>query len=532
MRTMTIAPLLLLSLLVVGCPESLPGSASGLPDSEDALSESESDLGGGADLESTEDPDEPDADSATDIAVGPTASIGECEPQVVWFRQPNVYNFLYGDAGLVLSPNQQVVALQSGFSREYFRVRDGEPLGREQENLANLSAQQWEYDVLLGQEAVTVVHLPTGEQGPVLTPPVPSKPELDWLSGLYAAVSPDGQYVAALSCWQVVGPGPSETSVAIWKRESGQLLHNVVLEGDGECQNGYWLDRPRIVFGGAAQVLVQPLGSGHLHLVDISGSNASGFDLVGDLQPAEPTTGEPPVYVPLLSPIADLDLSGDGQELAAVLHDGNLRFYKLHNMQQFGPTIPAGFAGINLMTYGPSTAAPVAWSTDKSVVAHMSPAGGVAISRVADGELLHELPNPEAESAGAGENFINPPVAFRFIDNDSGLLVVHEMGMQLWHCGVPEWPEVAELSLQLEGPESVVQGDQATFLFEYPPLPGPVVHSLINQEGVAYASSLAPTITTHLYGAPDSTAVTGRIESGTAQGESAPVQVIVEPGEW
>jgi hypothetical protein len=304
-----------------------------------------------------------------------------------------------------------------------------------------------------------------------------------------------------------------------------------VLKEEEECNNGYWLEMPRLFFAAGDLLLVQPLGSGRLYTIELEGVEVNSFDPAAGLEPALPASGDPPVYVPYLAPIVDADLASDGERLAAILHDGKLRFYDLPTMQQFGPEIPAGFAGINLMTYGPSTASPVVWSADGSVLAHMSPTGEVAISRADSGETVHVLPNPTAESAGAIENFINPPVAFRFIHNDSGLLVVHEMGAQLWHCGEPAWPDVSTVPLSLKGPEQVTSGDLTEFVFEYPELPGPVIHSLVNDAGESYQASLAPFQSVHLYG-PDVATVFGRIETGTVFGESDAMKISVEAADW
>jgi hypothetical protein len=530
MRRSTTFPIIsLLALSLMGCPESLPGTFDDDRFEEDVYAGTEADSGAGVG---------PRADSIMlgdstkpDVSAQPAALLAECEPEVVWFQQPNVYNFIYGDAEIVLTPNGQVMALQSGMSQEYFRVRDGEPLGRDPGSYGLAANKQWDYDVRQGQESVTVVHLPSGNEGPILVPPKPANPELDWLSLLYAAISPDSKWVAALSCWKVVGAGPSEASVTIWNRETGALHRTAMLEGDGDCQNGYWPQVPRLVFAAGDLLLVQPMGSGRLHLVEINGEETKSFDLASTLEPAEPVTGDPPVYIPYLAPIVDSDLAADGERLAAILHDGNLRFYDLPTMKQFGPEIPAGFSGINLMTYGPSTAAPVVWSDDGSVVAHMSPTGEVAISRVDNGQTVHVLPNPTAESAGAIENFINPPVAFRFIHNDSGLLVVHEMGAQLWHCGEPAWPDVSTVSLTIKGPEQVTGGDLTEFVFEYSDLPGPIIHSLVNDAGESYQASLAPFQSVNLYG-PDVATVYGRIETGTVFGESDAIKISVEAADW
>jgi hypothetical protein len=530
MRRATSFPLFsLLALSLMGCPESLPGSLDDDGPGQDAYVGSEGDsgaeIGPEADAIMLGDSTQPDT------MVQPAAPLAECEPEVIWFHQPNIYNFIYGDADLVLSPNGQLVALQSGMSREYFRVRDGEPLGRDPVSSGGVAAGQWDHGILQGQEAVTVVHLPSGNKGPVLAPPPAGNPELDWLSALFGVVSSDSKWVAAISCWQVVGPGPSETSVTVWDRASGALVRSVVLKEEEECNNGYWLEMPRLFFAAGDLLLVQPLGSGRLYTIELEGVEVNSFDPAAGLEPALPASGDPPVYVPYLAPIVDADLASDGERLAAILHDGKLRFYDLPTMQQFGPEIPAGFAGINLMTYGPSTASPVVWSADGSVLAHMSPTGEVAISRADSGETVHVLPNPTAESAGAIENFINPPVAFRFIHNDSGLLVVHEMGAQLWHCGEPAWPDVSTVPLSLKGPEQVTSGDLTEFVFEYPELPGPVIHSLVNDAGESYQASLAPFQSVHLYG-PDVATVFGRIETGTVFGESDAMKISVEAADW
>ncbi len=524
MRTAIVQTLLpLLAIIIVGCPESLPGSGDDESAGSDVIDEP------GADWKAEPDLVPISEVTGSEAVAQPAAQLAECEPESLWFRQPNHYNFIYGDSELVLSPNAQIVVLQSGMAREYFRVWDGEPLGREQEALGSMPGAQWDYDVKMGQEQLTVVHLPSGQEGPVLVPPGAANPALGWLSSLHGVVSPDGSKVAAFACWQVVGPGDTETAVTVWDRVTGQVLRTTVL--DDECDGNYWLDQPRLVFAAGNLLLAHVPGSGRLHAVEISGSEVNSVDLVGDLQPAEAASGEPPVYVPFLSPIADFAMAEDDERIAAILHDGNLRFYDLPTMKQFGPVISAGFSGINLMTYGPTTAAPVVWSADASVVAHMSSGGEVAISRVDNGQTVHLLPNPAAESAGAIEGFINPPVAFRFIDNDAGLLVVHEMGMQLWHCDMPDWPELAEVSLTLDGPQAVTAGTPAKFYFDYAELPGPVIHSLVNAEGESYAASLSPVIETHVYG-PDKATLRGRIDTGTAQGESAPLEVVVEPSEW
>ncbi len=533
--------LLLLVPLLTACPESLPGQPGQVDGVEedaygedsrtapnaDSIARPPGDLedGGGVDLAQAD-----GGDAATsDLVSVPTGPLASCEPDIIWSVQPDVYDFLYGNSVVVLSPNEGLALLQSGLSRQYFLVQDGTPLGRAAESTQTPPSANWAVEVRGNQESLDVVRLPAGQVNLTLFPPAPSSPELEWLSLLFGAVSPDGHRVAAVSCWQVIGPGPSEVAVTVWDADSGAQITSVPLAE--ECSNTYWLEQPRLLFAAGKRVLAHMPGSGRLHVIDTVAGSAMAVDLVGDLLPTAAANGEPPVYVPALSPLTDLALSPDGEKVAAILHDGLLRFYELPTMEQFGPVIPAGFAGINLLTYGPSVAAPVAWSADGTLIAHMAPDGQVAISRVDTGATLHVLPNPLMESAGAAEDFLNPPIAFRFLHGDTGFVVVHEMGWQLWHCGSPAWPEVVDAAVTLDGPASVLESTQAEMTFSYDLPAGPVVHSLVPKEGHSWLASLSSTLSAHLYG-PSPVTVIGQVHTGTRAGTSPPVVIQLEPVDW
>ncbi len=510
---------MLLPFLLAGCPGSVPWG----PLEVDASSVADH-------LEADGDPwdalSAPDGNRGDSLPVEPdlgpaTGGLAECEPQALWTWLPEVHGFTYGRTTASLSPNGALVAVQSAFGRYYLRLGDGHFLGHDSLLQGAGTDGQWGLEVAPGSDSLFVRETAGGQVLFELLPPQASDPALDWLASVDAAIDPEGRHAAGLACWRSVGSGGSESALSIWELDQGSLVRTVTL--DEPCDGLNWLEMPILTFAGDLGILVAVPGSTRLYRVDVEGDGTDAFDLAAGVEPGEPVTGTPLAYVPFLSPIVDLARSPSGEHLAVVLHDGTLRRYSLPGLEPVGSPIPAGFAGINLMTYGPSTAAPVAWSSDGQLLAHLSPNGDLAITDASNGSLLRTLPNPEAESAGAAPDFLNPPIAFRFTHGGEGLLAVHEMGVVFWHCGAPESPVATSLEVTIEGPEKLVEGEAGTWTFFHPEIGGPAIHVLV-EEGLdsPLAASLSASVPAHLW-LPGTHALVGTVDSGLATGVSAPL---------
>ncbi len=175
------------------------------------------------------------------------------------------------------------------------------------------------------------------------------------------------------------------------------------------------------------------------------------------------------------------------------------------------------------MSYGPSIVSPLAWSPDGELPAHLAPDGRLAVTRVSTGERILTLDSPDAESAGAAPDFLNPATALAFAPDGRGLLAVHEAGTVLWGCSPPVSVERAVLIVVLQGPSTVTEGVPATWTFAHAPLQGPAVHGLRDALSASVlAASLAPAVPATLY-SPGTVSLEGVVDSDLVRGSSGMV---------
>ncbi|MBM4371521.1 MAG: hypothetical protein FJ098_07700, partial [Deltaproteobacteria bacterium] len=180
----------------------------------------------------------------------------------------------------------------------------------------------------------------------------------------------------------------------------------------------------------------------------------------------------------------------------------------------------------------PSTVAPLAWSPDGSLLAHMAPDGRVGLTLASTAEAVMVLDNPAITSVGAHPGSVNPPAGLTFTPDGEGLVVVHESGAVQWRCDGPGEVPAEDLPVELAGPATVVENETATWAFEHEPLELPAVHGLRDTaDGTLFAASLSAALPAALWG-PGEHSVVGVVDTGLRRGTTLPLTVQVLNGSW
>ncbi len=357
-----------------------------------------------------------------------------CTGVAQWSVEGEEYDAHYGESRLGMSPDGALVALQSSMSRTLFSAATGATVEQSHDARPSGTEGAWTLDASIEEENVVLWRRADGERVGTMPMPAATNEALVWLSNAAVAQSKDSTMVAAVGCWRVPGEEVQELVAGVWRTGDLELVRSFDL--GGTCGEWQFTDMAHVEFAGSL-VLVRVAGTGLVHVLDMAQGHHYQSDLGDGWQAIDAVGDEVVGYVPLLSPVVRIATSPDASTLAAVLHDGRLRFYKLPDLEPTGPTIQAGFAGTNMASYGPSMASPIAWSPDGQLVAHMDPHGQASVSSAITGEALASFPNPPSVLALAGQEPLNPPTAMLFPDGDQRLVVAYESGRVLWSCPAP-----------------------------------------------------------------------------------------------
>ncbi len=331
----------------------------------------------------------------------------------------------------------------------FLRLSDGEPVvGAPFLPGASLDAG-WHLRVDMdGESTIRVSTLVTGA---VLRTFTPTALAGGWYRQLSPAITPDGERVVALECATSPNGDQNAASLTSWRTDNGQLGYTFHFN----MQCGWWPNGPGVTpIAGGHRVLVTSQGDATLMLADLDtgGSWMTTLDITEQV--------DFPFYYG--GPIVNVMPSPDGKRLALIGRDGLLRILSLPGMEPVMEPTPAGIAGINLNTYMPMAGAPLAWSPDGTLLAHLDAEKRVVVRRVAEPGLLMTFEAPELSQPDAEQGWVmNAPVSVVFLEDQSGLAISYEQGVALWRCPGAEWPEgEGPLSVLLDGPATLVAGEQ------------------------------------------------------------------------
>lgn len=369
-------------------------------------------------------------DQRNDVPIGPAAAVGTCALTEAWAEGAQPYGMHYADSYLYEFPDGLTWVAQSSMSREFFDPDSGALLV--QDGFGDTAFAEGNWSVSLSLTPDDLLLTAAGASVPTLALPLPwiEGMEVEWMAGGRVGLNPDSTWAAAAVCWRGK-EGSSHAVLGVYSMESRTL--NKVVDLQQECGGAYWQERPLIEFAGPYVVVRMP-ERGVVHAVHLTQPEHFSADLALGLSPA-PYLADPVIgYVPVSPPVVRFAVSGDLQQLAVVTYDARIRFYLLPQLEPVGPTIQTALAGVNMATYGPTIASPLAWSQDGTVVAHLSVAGGLALSDARTGALLSSYPNLLAQPLPELPITLNPPTAIRVLDGDKGIVILHEWGRRRLDC--------------------------------------------------------------------------------------------------
>jgi len=230
-------------------------------------------------------------------------------------------------------------------------------------------------------------------------------------------------------------------------------------------------------------------GQGLIHAVDFETGATAHFDLTSPLE-VEPVNGG--WGYDWAEPRAVSVRPGD-TEIAVAGFDARVRRLSLPNLELVGPPIQSALVSINQYSYGPTVESPVAWSPDGLLLAMLDPDGEAIVMDPATGEVAAFLPRPDVEAwpDWMGPDLFNPAVAFKFLPDQSGLLVSHEAGLTLWRChGAKASKTTQQFSAQLSGSGELLSQEAGQWTATAGEVDHPVVFALYidDQEGPAFTN--------------------------------------------
>lgn len=369
-------------------------------------------------------------DLQNDVSIGPAAPVGTCALTEAWAEGAQPYGMHYADTYLHKSPDGLTWVAQSSMSREFFDPASGALLT--QDGYGDTAFAEGNWSVSLSLTPDDLLLTAAGASVPTLALPLPwiDGMDVEWMAGGRVGLNPDSTWAAAAVCWRGK-EGSSHALLGVYSMESSTLSKVVDLQQ--QCGGAYWQERPLIEFAGPYVVVRMP-ETGVVHAVHLTELEHFRADLALGLSPA-PYLADPVIgYVPVSPPVVRFAVSGDLRQLAVVTYDARIRFYLLPQLEPVGPTIETALAGVNMATYGPTIASPLAWSQDGTVIAHLSVAGGLALSDARNGQLLSSYPNLLAQPLPELPISLNPATAIRILDGDKGIVVLHEWGRRRLDC--------------------------------------------------------------------------------------------------
>ena len=383
-------------------------------------------------------------------------TLNECAPTLAWWKE--LPSWSVTPAAMGVSPNGGLLLRSTqwdGDASVFLRLEDGEPVvGAPFMPGPSLDAG-WHLRVDL-DDTSTKVRVSTVVTSAVLRTFQPPAPTAGWSQVVRPAITPDGTRVVALTCETSPMGDQHFATLTSWHTDSGAPGYTFTL--DVQC--GWWPELPLVVPTAAGSgVLVTSQDKPSITFMDLEsgGSWSHTFD-VGEDDPNMWFYG---------SPIVNLVTSPDGKRVALVTRDSKLHLLSLPTLEQLAEPTSAGVVGINLNTYMPSGAAPLAWSPDGALLAHVDAEGRIVLRRVDDPGLLMTFEAPalaQADEAVEPGWVHNAPVSVTFLPDASGLAISYEQGVALWRCPGAAWPEGdGPLDLLIEGPKTLKVGQPGTW---------------------------------------------------------------------
>ncbi len=415
--------------------------------------------GGNADPEGSAEEDP----TPTVIPADPDPIAG-CDLQLDWAGGPT--GWTGGSHHLCLSPNGAVAARWSDMGwedRGFYKLTSGDLLMPMPHDWPGALDADWHLRaVAKSQAGVAIEAALTGATLLELPAPEPPSSEEGWTHQSVPALTDAGDRVVVLDCWSKGWGEDAETAATLTSHALPSGAPDLEVDVPLACDQ--WPFAPRVLLSLSGTQAVVFGDDATLSAISLETGAITSAQVVDPLDEA--------LAFPYMRAIVGADMSPDGERVALVDSEGELRLFALPGLEELA-TFEAAVLPIDTDSYMPSYAAPVVFSPDGTLLAHAAAEvegeAEVWIRRVSDGEVLHSL---VLEDDALDDDFVdlswsgwsNAPVALEFVPDGTGLVVSHDVGLVLWRCSGSEWPEPSDdLGVLIEGPSSAEVGDVVSF---------------------------------------------------------------------